>query len=921
MKENDSSEAALRKDLKTAKQKIDELTRQLDDMKLEKEKLLSSEVRPVSFPSSCQAIFDSAIDSIFSKNKLLKYIFVNPAMEKLFGLPASELLGKTDIDLFGEEAGKHITDVDMRVLAGETVEEEHSKPVDGIMHTFHVIKVPLKNENNGIEGVCGIARDITHTKLIEESTRKNELQYRNLIENTPDMIYRMSLPDGVYDYISPGCKNVFGYEPDAFYNNPLLIQKVLHPLWKDCFHNQWNDLLSGTIPSCYEYKIIDPQGNSRWIHQRNILIKNEEGLPVAIEGVVSDMTGWKQVQDSLCLTRFAMDNAQASIFWVDSGGNFIDVNNTACRKLGYTREELLERNVADIDPDHPMESRKERWEEYKAMGGKRFQTSHLTKKGKIIPVEVTNYFLEYEGQEIEFAYALDISDLRKADEALAESEEKYRVIVENSLEGIYIAQNGIFVFCNERFAEMFGANDCDEVLGNEVYSFVSDGSIGKVRNEIQQRLSGEKEFSHYHFTAQKLDGTLFEVETLGSSILYKGKPAIQGVVRDVTEQRQLEEQLFQSQKMESIGRLAGGIAHDFNNLLTAIAGYADLLLLSLTENDPIRKEINEIAETTERAANLTRQLLIFSRRQMIKPQKIILNQSLQAMKRMLRRLIGEDINLRFVEEEDSKPIFVDPGQMEQVVVNLAVNARDAMPEGGELTISTGTVSIDDEAESFPDTKSGDYVVLKITDTGIGMDESVLQHIFEPFFTTKPKEKGTGLGLSTVYGIVKQNRGSVYCTSKLAHGTTFTILFPVLTGDVKEETVEENTHPHLKGRESILIAEDDNAVRRLAVRALSRFGYDVQEASSGAEALQMCKEMETPVDLILSDVVMPNMSGTEFIGNVRSIWKDVKVLFMSGYDQDRVARSGALEENDITHYIGKPFRPITLVEEVRKILDK
>jgi signal transduction histidine kinase/ActR/RegA family two-component response regulator len=400
-----------------------------------------------------------------------------------------------------------------------------------------------------------------------------------------------------------------------------------------------------------------------------------------------------------------------------------------------------------------------------------------------------------------------------------------------------------------------------------------------------------------------------------------------GVKEDITDRKQaekemgtLQEQLRQSQKMEAIGRLAGGVAHDFNNLLTVIKGYSQLSLPEITDGNPLRGNIEEIRKAADRAADLTRQLLAFSRRQIMEMKVLDLNTILQNLEKMLRRLIGEDIELAFLSGGDLGRVKVDPGQIEQVIVNLAVNARDAMPKGGKLTIETANTVLDEEyAQKHVAVKPGHYVMLSVSDTGIGMTPEVRERVFEPFFTTKEKGKGTGLGLSTVYGIVKQSGGNIWVYSELGRGTTLKIYFPQVDEPLEElrENVETKLVP--QGTETVLIVEDDKEVRKLAARILENQGYKILEAAQGSEALPLCKEHRNPIHLVLADVVMPGLDGRELAERVKSFHPGMKVLYMSGYTDNAIIHHGVLEKG--MNYIQKPFTLDGLARKVREVLDK
>jgi PAS domain S-box-containing protein len=385
-----------------------------------------------------------------------------------------------------------------------------------------------------------------------------------------------------------------------------------------------------------------------------------------------------------------------------------------------------------------------------------------------------------------------------------------------------------------------------------------------------------------------------------------------------TQHRQLEEQFLQSQKLEAVGRLAGGIAHDFNNLLTAILGYSQLSLRRLPDKDPVRRNLEEIQKASDRAASLTRQLLAFSRKQLMQPIVLNLNAVIKDLEQMLRRLIGEDIEFLISLNPDLGNIKADPSQVEQVVMNLVVNSRDAMHAGGKLTIETSNQYLDKTySELHVGVVPGMYAMLAVSDTGTGMDQQTQQHIFEPFFTTKEDTEGTGLGLSTVYGIVKQSGGSVWVYSEKNKGSTFKIYFPLVSDIAEDYKQTPITHDLPHGNETILLVEDDDAVRKLAREVLQISGYRVLEAANGEAALKIF-EQEKPIHLVLTDVVMPAMGGRQLVERLLSINSEITVLYMSGYTENLMTLQGILEQG--AHFIPKPFSPDGLALKVREVLD-
>jgi nitrogen-specific signal transduction histidine kinase/CheY-like chemotaxis protein len=388
--------------------------------------------------------------------------------------------------------------------------------------------------------------------------------------------------------------------------------------------------------------------------------------------------------------------------------------------------------------------------------------------------------------------------------------------------------------------------------------------------------------------------------------------------QDVTEHKQLGQQLIQAQKMEAVGRLAGGVAHDFNNLLTIINGYAALLSEETSTEDPRRARLKEILMAGERAASLTRQLLAFSRRQVLEPRVLNLNSVLADIEKMLRRLIGEDVELVSTLKPDVGRVKVDPGQIEQVIMNLALNARDAMPEGGKLLIETSNVEIDEKyVRSHSPMMPGKYVMVAVSDTGCGMDLDTQAHIFEPFFTTKEEGRGTGLGLATVYGIVKQSGGFIWVYSEPGRGSTFKIYLPFIEENVPKAKPAKVRTKQVKGSETVLVVEDEGGVRSLVCQTLASQGYKVLEAAGAAQALKISEQHTEPIHLLLTDVVMPQTDGKKLAMRLSTLHPETKVLYMSGYTDDAIVRHGIL--NVGTSFLQKPFLPRVLLLKIREVL--
>jgi len=520
---------------------------------------------------------------------------------------------------------------------------------------------------------------------------------------------------------------------------------------------------------------------------------------------------------------------------------------------------------------------------------------------------------------------LRIEELLLAERALRENVTRFRMLTEAALVGVYIIQDGKFRYVNPSFAQTFGY-EIDEIvdkLGPFDLTYPEDRDL--VLENVQRRIKGEVERVHYTFRGQRKDGTIIYCEVLGRRVEYLQRPAIIGTLLDVTERRKLEEQLRQAQKMEAIGTLAGGIAHDFNNLLTVINGYAEILAMKMKKGSPYYKDIQSILTAGERAKNLTNKLLAFSRKQVYDPRVIDINQVILNLEKMLLRLIGEDISIETVLTPDIPKILADPNQIEQLLMNLIVNARDAINEKTDkaaekkITIETRHAQLSESYVSLhPGDQEGSYVVISVSDTGIGMDEETKSKIFEPFFTTKKMGKGTGLGLSTVYGIVKQNKGSIHVYSEPGEGTTFKIYWPVLDKELPNKI--ERTEPALlNGSENILLVEDDEGVRSFTSVALRELGYTVHEAANGIKALELVKSKKLNLDLLITDIIMPRMNGKELAEKVIELVPSVRVLYISGYTDNHIAHHGALKKG--IDFVQKPYSIKILSRKVRDVLDR
>lgn len=606
------------------------------------------------------------------------------------------------------------------------------------------------------------------------------------------------------------------------------------------------------------------------------------------------------------------------------------VNARLLSMLGYSVEQgtlFIDRNVLEFV--HPADRPRVSENIQKRADGRPVSQEYslrlLTKTGETIWVEVLVSSIQADSGKVQFlVHLIDITDRRRATEALRRSEETFRALAENSLDIVFrLDREGTVLYVNPAVEAPLGLTP-QQIIGRSLWELDLPEALSQSLFEAVGHVFKRGTVSR--FELQTPEGEWFDCMLMPEFLGGMEVKAVIGSARDITESKvanqekiELEEQLRQSQKMEAIGRLAGGVAHDFNNLLTAIEGYSEIVLNAIRPTDPLRKDVEEIRKAADRATALTQQLLAFSRKQSIEPRVMDLNERILDSQTMLERVVGEDIELALDLCEATPLILADPHQIDQVLLNLVANARDAMPEGGKLMISTGfSPGRREEARLLPDPRGDEVVVLTLQDSGMGMDEATRKRIFEPFFTTKEKGKGTGLGLATVYGIVQQNSGSITVHSDEGQGTAFEICFPRSTGGQPVAEPNTVTTGRPRGRGTILLVEDEATVRSLTRKVLSAAGYTVIEAEGGNEALSASADCEGEIDLLLTDVIMPILNGKELHQKLIESRPALKVLFMSGYTEDVISTRGVIEAG--LPFIQKPFSIEKICQKVAEVLN-
>ena len=594
----------------------------------------------------------------------------------------------------------------------------------------------------------------------------------------------------------------------------------------------------------------------------------------------------------------------------------------ACKEvLGHDPEDLMGKQPWIIHPDDLELVKEIHYRALKGESGSNLEYRIRTKNGVVKWVSHSWKAILHNSKLQTLVSAVrDITERKRAEEELKQSEEKYRNLIEHSNDAIYLLYENKFEVINERFEKMFGVTQ-EEVRAPDFdfIQLVAPKSRELVIERAKMIAQGQEPSHRYEFSALTKDGKEVEVEVSVSYVPYRGGKATQGILRDITERKQLEAQLRQAQKMEAIGTLAGGIAHDFNNILTGISGYTQLAMAKLSPQHPLFEDLEKVEQAASRAAILTRQILAFSRRQVLEIKVLNLNKTIEDIMRFLRRIIGEHIDLNTVLAPELPSIKADPSAIEQILTNLCVNSRDAMPNGGELLIQSETVTLDEKyCEQHPWAAPGEFIMLLVSDTGIGMDDETLAHIFEPFFTTKEVGSGTGLGLAMVYGLVKQHNGFIDVDSELSRGTAFKIYFPI-NGEEEEKTPSRTEESEVSGgKERILVAEDEDSVRSLIVELLEGYGYTVMSEGNGANALRVFQRVKDEIDLVILDAVMPLMGGREAYEIMKEQSSQTKFLFISGYSVNLLEKKFILDQG--MNLLKKPFTPNQLVAQVRQVLD-
>jgi PAS domain S-box-containing protein len=759
-------------------------------------------------------------------------------------------------------------------------------------------------------------QDITERTRIETLLRESEERYRTLVEFSPDGI--LVFTGDVCRYANPALTTMLGYSsPAELIGMPVLAH--VHPSSQPQARERIQALVTGDLPELSEFRLLARDGAGVDVETMGVMT-TFEGAP-AIQLVLRDTTERKraerEVRERETLLRGAFDDAPIGMALTALDGRWVRVNQALCDILGYSEPELLATSFQAITHRDDLALTLELYKQLLSGARSRYQYEkrYVHRLGHSVWVSVTVALLRDENGQPhhQLAQIQDVTERKQAEERQSRQTETLQAIFDHIPAMVaMISAAGKLVFTNGEWVRVTGWT-LEETRELDVFAelYPDEKEQRRARDFITDATGAPADFRLRTRDGRSIDTTWVCIALSDGSTV--------GFGQDMTEHHHLENQLRQAQKLEAVGRLAGGVAHDFNNLLTVIQSNVSFLLQDIDRVDPRRKDVLQIRDASTRAAELTHQLLAYSRQQLLKPRVVDVDRKVENVEAMLRRVIGEDIVIETHRGPTVWPVLADAGQLEQVLMNLAVNARDAMPSGGILHLRTGAVEVDsDFVRSHPGLVPGAYTSIVVEDTGTGIAPDIIGRVFEPFYTTKAPGKGTGLGLSTVYGIVKQSGGHVYVESVLGEGSRFTVLLPRhIEGTGTAPGAAPSTSP--RGTERILVAEDEKPVRAAVRRMLERQGYKVLEAANGAEALGIIDSSRERIDLVLTDVVMPDVGGRLLAECIEGHARAPRLVYMSGYTDDHILRDGLAQPG--TAFLQKPFTPEALARVVRDELDR
>lgn len=880
-------------------------------------------------------IVENTAETISVLDMNMGFVYVSPTILNLRGFTVKEVINQPLEQIMTPESLNVCITVfedELRLEASGTADPDRARILeleeyrkDGSIIWVEVSLSFLRDKDRKPVGILTLSRDITKRKQTER-----ELQmFRETVDNSSNVI-GISTPEGKHFYQNVAFNDLFGYigdNPSSIYVDKTVVDEMFKTIKAG---GRWDG----------EVKMIAKEGSVRDIQLRAYANKDSNGRVTALVGLHTDITERKQWEEKLRQSeerfRTIFNEAPIGIVLTDSRtGKIYEANSAFSRIVGRFGDELKKTDWMSIAHPDDIQDAVEKIMDMEAGKTQGFQSENriVQPDGSVVWINLTVASLKVDGHVLPLHLGMieDITERRQSEKLRFEALARFSGFSEASQYGMGMADmDGRIIYANPTLARMLGEASPEACLGKHFpTTYYSKAMASKLNEEVLPTLmrgghwQGELELI-------ALDGRHILTEENYFVIRDEhGRPRhLADILTDITERKRaeaerakLEAQFHQAQKMESVGRLAGGVAHDFNNMLSVILGFTELALGKVAPSLPLFADLSEILKAASRSANLTRQLLAFARKQTIAPKVINLNETVSGMTNMLRRLVGEDIDLAWKPGPHPWPVMADPSQIDQILANLCVNARDAIHDVGLITIETRNIAIEKAfCTDKPGFVPGEYLRLSVSDTGKGMDKETMGQIFEPFFTTKAMGKGTGLGLATVYGIVKQNNGFIDVESQPGQGTTFTVYLPRHEVTKAGWAEKEGTTGHaVQGPETILLVEDEPGILEMTTQMLEMHGYKVIAANTPGKAVRLAREHAGEIHLLMTDVVMPEMNGRDLAKNLLSLYPDLKRLFMSGYTADVIAHHGVLEDG--VQFIQKPFSIKELAVKVREALDE